>query len=48
MLIYLAAPPKPSPEGRALKHFQKVSPTGGDLEGAFFDVLLISLAFDNV
>ncbi|WP_214072092.1 MiaB/RimO family radical SAM methylthiotransferase [Mucilaginibacter sp. dw_454] len=30
-----SAPPKPSPEGRALEEAdQKVSPTGGDLEGA--------------
>ena len=31
---YQSAPPKPSPEGRALKARVKVSPTGGDLEGA--------------
>ncbi|GAC1306798.1 MAG: methylmalonyl-CoA mutase family protein [Mucilaginibacter sp.] len=32
---YQSAPPKPSPEGRALKEGEvKVSPTGGDLEGA--------------
>ncbi|MDB5132722.1 MAG: scpA 2 [Mucilaginibacter sp.] len=32
---YQSAPPKPSPEGRALKESEvKVSPTGGDLEGA--------------
>ena len=30
----IAAPPKPSPEGRALE----VSPTGGDLEGAYIEV----------
>ncbi|HEY9535427.1 MAG TPA: (E)-4-hydroxy-3-methylbut-2-enyl-diphosphate synthase, partial [Mucilaginibacter sp.] len=31
-----AAPPKPSPEGRALNNkAAKVSPTGGDLEGAY-------------
>jgi methylmalonyl-CoA mutase len=33
--IDLTAPPKPSPEGRASK---KVSPTGGDLEGALNEV----------
>jgi len=33
--FYQSAPPKPSPEGRALKTgAAKVSPTGGDLEGA--------------
>ncbi|MDP9047318.1 MAG: methylmalonyl-CoA mutase family protein, partial [Bacteroidota bacterium] len=31
---YQSAPPKPSPGGRALKEGAKVSPTGGDLEGA--------------
>jgi methylmalonyl-CoA mutase len=32
---YQSAPPKPSPEGSALKESEvKVSPTGGDLEGA--------------
>ncbi|OCX54622.1 methylmalonyl-CoA mutase [Mucilaginibacter sp. PPCGB 2223] len=34
-VMELTAPPKPSPEGRASK---KVSPTGGDLEGALNDI----------
>ncbi|WP_295664733.1 methylmalonyl-CoA mutase family protein [uncultured Mucilaginibacter sp.] len=37
-VMELTAPPKPSPEGRALKANQKVSPTGGDLEGALQDI----------
>jgi len=31
----MVAPPKPSPVGRAFKN-KKVSPTGGDLEGAYY------------
>ena len=36
----IAAPPKPSPEGRAFEKQEdkKVSPTGGDLEGAYIEV----------
>ncbi|MBB6112862.1 methylmalonyl-CoA mutase [Mucilaginibacter lappiensis] len=37
----LPAPPKPSPEGRAFEN-KKVSPTGGDLEGAAAVVLGIT------
>jgi len=33
----IAAPPKPSPEGRASESV-KISPTGGDLEGAYIEV----------
>jgi methylmalonyl-CoA mutase len=42
-MITLSAPPKPSPVGRALKDSViKVSPTGGDLEGAGVAVLGIT------
>jgi len=34
----ISAPPKPSPEGRASDNGAKVSPAGGDLEGAYIEV----------
>ena len=51
---YQSAPPKPSPEGRALKLQDKVSPAGGDLEGALpegnsgLGLLLLGLTGDQV